>query len=50
MTTTMFAEFLRVLVAFISVYGRNISLFMDNCAAHQQIISFPLNVKFMHYS
>jgi hypothetical protein len=36
---TIILEFLRVLFASIGVYGRNILLFVDTCAAHPQDVT-----------
>jgi hypothetical protein len=49
MTTAIFTEFLRALDAFVGVQGRNILLFVDNCAAHPQDTSFLKNVKVLYY-
>jgi hypothetical protein len=49
MTTTIFTEFLRALDASMGVQGRNILLFVDNCAAHLQDMSFLRNVKVVYY-
>jgi hypothetical protein len=49
MTTTFFTEFLRALDASMGVQGRNIFLFVGNCAAHPQDMSFLRNVKVVYY-
>jgi hypothetical protein len=48
-TTTIFTEFLRALDASMGVQGRNILLFVDNCAAHPQDTLFLRNVKVVYY-
>jgi hypothetical protein len=45
MTTDIFPSFLRSLDASMGAQNRNILLFVDNCAAHPEYISFLRNVK-----
>jgi hypothetical protein len=47
--TTIFTEFLKALDASMGVQGRNILLFVGNCAAHPQDTSFLGNVKVVYY-
>jgi hypothetical protein len=50
MTTTVFTEFLRVIVASMGVQGGNIFFFfVDSCAARLLSMSFVRNVKVVYY-
>jgi len=50
MTTTIFTWFLRMLNASKGVQDKNMLLFVDNCAAHPQDVSFIRNVGAVYYS